>query len=205
MNRLVVLLLVVAACGDGSTGMQGDSEVVPECHDIPQPDPDPFPTSASLDSVIASPVISGTLRDWDPDGRWFLTGTRVGGVSSYQFERETISNVNGEDMVIVDHDFSNPGTIDDNVLFQRGTLQSGPVTYMVIKRVSNRAADGSLRAERVLCDGEMCRVCTAKMIRATHNADEGEGEGLTLLGQLNDPAWPQVYTLNVRVVGTTAY
>jgi hypothetical protein len=51
----------------------------------------------------------------------------------------------------------------------------------------------------------MCHVCSAKLVRATHNGSEGEGDHLALLGQLNDPNWGPGYTFNVRVVGTIAY
>jgi hypothetical protein len=168
---------------------------MPECHDIPQPSADPFQTAASVDAVSMVATIPGTLASWDPTGRWFLTGQRVGGVSSFAFEPRGAA-------VLVDGE---PGAMDDTSLFWRGMVQSGQASVLMIKRVSNRATDGSLRAERLVCDGDMCRVCTAKMIYATHNDDEGEGDHISLVGQLNDPAWPAAYTLNVRVVGNTAY
>jgi hypothetical protein len=56
-----------------------------------------------------------------------------------------------------------------------------------------------------VCDGATCRVCRAKLIRATHNNNEGEGEGIVRVGELRDPAWGPGYTFNVRVVGTLAY
>ena len=63
--------------------------------------------------------------------------------------------------------------------------------------------------DRAQCYGGSCEVCTAKVIRATHNTVggvvEGEGEGFTLLGQLAGPNWGPGYTFNVRVAGTTAY
>lgn len=194
--------MVLFACGDDGGNLGPDASpdagtevpaVVPECTEVPQPSADPYQNPTDL-----GPIVPGTLAGWDPDGRWFLTGVRVGGVSSYYFARQ------GNE-VIVDGDTGAPGTIDDDVLFARGELDTGFGTYKVIKRVSNRAADGTLRAERVLCDGDNCLICTAKLERATHNGNEGESDHLTLLGELNDPTWPKVYTLNVRVAGTLAY
>ena len=201
-GRTILPLLVLFACGDDggpdraippdASGTEVPA-VVPECVEVPQPSADPFKAPTEL-----WPIVPGTLAGWDPDGRWFLTGVRVGGISSYHFARQ------GEG-VIVDGDTDAPGTLDNDVLFQRGTIQTDFGDYTVVKRVSNRAADGTLRAERVLCDGSSCVKCTAKLERATHNASEGESDHLSLVGELNDPTWPKVYTLNVRVAGTLAY
>jgi hypothetical protein len=196
--RRALALVVLVACGDNES-VRSDAvpaTVVPECHDITQPDPDPFPTSASLDAISQSPVVRGTLESWDPDGRWFLTGTRVGGVSSFHFRR------NGSG-VVVDRNTEALGTIDEDAIFQRGTSMSNGIVYVIVKRVSNRQPDGSLRAERVLCDGEFCRVCTARLIRAERNAGEGEGDHISLLGELNP--MPSFVALNVRVIGNLAY
>lgn len=196
-----LLVITAAACGDGghatpSPDALPDTAVVepvtPGCIEVAQASPDAYSRASDF-----GPVVPGTLAGWDPDGRWFLTGTSVGGVSSYFFERQG-------SQVIVDRDPNAPGTIDDDQLFQYTTINRG-IVYTVAKRVSNRAADGSFRAERAVCDGGTCRVCTAVMIRATHNAGEGEGEGLALVGQLNDPTWGPGYTFNVRVEGTLAY
>lgn len=194
MKRALALLVVLAACGDDQT-LQETPAFQPECHDVPQPNADPFTTADSLDEISSVATVPGTLAGWDPTGRWFLTGQRVGGVSSYAFKpRGAAMLVDGE-----------PGTKDDTSVFWRGTVQGQFSPVLMIKRVTNRAPDGSLRAERVVCDGTTCRVCTAKMIYATHNDDEGEGDHISLVGQLNDPAWPAAYTLNVRVLGNTAY
>jgi hypothetical protein len=48
-------------------------------------------------------------------------------------------------------------------------------------------------------------VCTGQLIRATHNAGEGEGDHIALLGEFADPTWGPGYTFNVRVAGTLAY
>ena len=194
MKRALALLVVVA-CGDGPPVL---TEVIPECHQVPQPGGEAFETPASLDAVAPNDTVPGTLAGWDPNGRWFLTGTSVGSVSSYFFERDG-------SRVIVDRDEATPGFMNDTYLFQRGTVMGRFSTYLVVKRVSNRMPDGTLRGERVVCDGTTCNVCTAKHVYATRNADEGESDHISLVGQLNEPAWPRAYTLNVRVVGDTAY
>jgi hypothetical protein len=196
------LLIAAAACGDGghaATPMPdapADSAVpaaTPGCIEVAQTSPDAYSRPEDF-----GPVVPGTLAGWDPDGRWFLTGTQVGSVSSFFFEKQGAS-------VIVDRDPSAPGTLDDDKLFQYTSSSRGGAVHTIAKRVSNRAADGTLRAERAVCDGGMCRVCTAVMIRAEHNNGEGEGSQLSLLGQLNDPTWGPGYTFNVRVAGTLAY
>ncbi|MDB4955646.1 MAG: hypothetical protein JWO36_3215 [Myxococcales bacterium] len=164
----------------------------PACKSMPQP-AQPFTRAADF-----GPVTPGTLAGWDPGGRWFLTGIKVGSVSSFFFEKTG-------SQVIVDRDPSAPGTIDDDAVFQRSAFVQQGTSYIVAKRVSNRLADGTLRADRAVCDGGMCRVCTAKLIRATHNGNEGEGDRIALVGQLNDPSWGPGYTFNVRMKGTLAY
>jgi hypothetical protein len=145
------------------------------------------------------PAVPGSLARWDPTGRWFLTGTSIGGVSSMFFTRQG-------NQVIVDRDATTPGTIDDSELFQRTEGDDGNGgTFVLAKRVSNLLADGSLRGQRASCDGGQCKVCTARLVRATHNGSEGEGDHITLVGQLDDPTWGPGYTFNVRFVGTLAY
>jgi hypothetical protein len=202
MQRLVPLMFLAVACGgdDANNGPDGGgddaatADFTPGCESADQ-------TSAEVFSKPEDfgPFTPGTLAAWNPDGRWFLTGTRVGGVSSFHFARSGTS-------VVVDRDASTPGTIDDSTLFQRSTFDDGQGNTIVIaKRVSNLLADGTLRADRAVCDGATCRHCVAKMIRATHNNDEGEGDHITLVGSLNDPGWGPGYTFNVRVRGNLAY
>jgi hypothetical protein len=200
--KRALLFLLVAACGDHSHTVSPDATpdastvvpvVTPGCTSMTQSSADAYTKASDF-----GPVVPGTLAGWDPDGRWFLTGTQVGSVSSFFFAKQG-------SQVIVDRDPSAPGTIDNDSLFQVSHVNSQGTTYTVAKRVSNQAADGSFRAERAVCDGGTCRVCTAVMIRATHFNNEGEGSGLALLGQLNDPNWGAGYTFNVRVEGTLAY
>lgn len=205
MKRLIHLFVpvVLAACGGGgddtNTGADGGgdgpvADFTPGCEEVDQPGADAF--SKPEDFGAFAP---GTLASFDPNGRWFLTGTRVGGVSSFFFERNGAS-------VIVDRDPANPGTMTADTIFQRATQDDGNGnTFIIAKRVSNLLSDGSLRADRAVCDGTTCRHCVAKMIRATHNNDEGEGDKITLLSNLNDPTWGPGYTFNVRVRGNLAY
>jgi hypothetical protein len=199
---LSLVLWVAAACGgdhpaatpDAAAPDAGDlDELIARCDEVPQTGAEAFATAADF-----GPVVPGTLAGWNPDGRWFLTGVKVGGISSFHFERRGAQ-------VIVDRDDTTPGTIDDDAMFQRSTQSDGQTTYVIAKRVADLRPDGSLRADRAVCDGATCKVCTARMIRATHNGSEGEGDHLALVGELNDPAWGPGYTFNVRVVGTLAY
>jgi hypothetical protein len=146
-----------------------------------------------------APAVRHTLAGWEPDGRWFLTGARITANSSFHLARIG-------PRVIIDRDFETPATIDDTEVFQRIDIADDLGNHQVTAtRISNLGPDGTARAERAMCVNEACSVCTARLIRATHNADEGEGEGLTLLGELGSGAWDPSYTLNVRVAGTVAY
>ncbi|MBX3155089.1 MAG: hypothetical protein KF773_03745 [Deltaproteobacteria bacterium] len=204
MNKLAVAALAIwVGCGDGGTGtpdapVEPDAPVdvtfQPGCMEIPQTGPNMFAAAADFGQVVA-----GSLAAWEPDGRWFLTGTRVGGVSSFHIQKLA----NG--IAILDRDTDHPGTIDANAVFQRATFEGGGETFILAKRVANLLPDGSLRADRAVCDGQMCRVCTARMIRATHLDGEGEGQGLVKLSELRGATWGPGFTFNVRVAGTLAY
>lgn len=144
------------------------------------------------------PAVRHSLGDWQPDGRWFLTGARISLNSSFHLARIG-------PRVIIDRDFESPAKIDDTEVFQRIAVADDSGNHLVTAtRISNLQPDGTARVERALCVNDACSVCTAKLIRATHHADEGEGERLTLLGELG-ASWDASYTLNVRVAGTLAY
>ncbi len=197
MSKLFGLLVLAAACGDNlETGPDAQPvavpEVVPYCEEIPAP-ATAFATAADF-----GPMAPGTLAGWDPAGRWSLTGVRVGGVSSFHFE------VRGAD-VIVDRDEEVPGTLTADSIFQRVEYVTPDGPIVIAKRVSDRHADGSLRADRAVCEGDACVVCTAKLVRATHNANEGESSGLALVSELRGATWGAGFTFNVRVAGTLAY
>lgn len=197
MSKLFGLLVIAAACGD-NLELAPDAppvvvpDVVPRCEEIPAP-ANAFTTAADF-----GPLAAGSLAGWDPDGRWTLTGVRVGGVSSFHFE------VRGAE-VIVDRDEDVPGTLTPDAIFQRVEFVTPDGSIVVAKRVSDLHADGSLRADRAVCEGDSCTVCTAKLVRATLNEGEGESLNLSLLGELRSPSWGNGFTFNVRVAGTIAY
>ncbi|MEO8700029.1 MAG: hypothetical protein ABI867_08290 [Kofleriaceae bacterium] len=199
---VTVLALAASACGGDDPDATPDANTYVDppafeaaCTIVPQTGATDFSTAADF-----GPITPGTLAGWDANGRWFLTGTRVGGVSSFHFAVTGAS-------VVVDRDTENPGTLDDDALFQRTTFSDGQTTFIIAKRVidRNRTTD-TLRADRAVCDGESCRVCTAKLERATYNGNEGLSDKLPLVGELFNPSWEtDAYTFNVRVVGTLAY
>jgi hypothetical protein len=132
----------------------------------------------------------------------------MGTPSSFDFAIAT------DGTLVVDKDPSFGATLDDTEMFQRYAYDYEGTSYIIAKRVSNQRVDPdtgevSFRAERVVCENGACNLCTAKMIRATHNVTdgvvEGEGSGITLASQLLGSDWGPGYTFNVRVVGTTAY
>lgn len=190
-------LLFAVGCGGSSAMATPDAAVdapvdvaaagiVPECHKVP------YSIFATGDA-FGTTATKGSLAGWQADGRWFLTGVDMGGVSSFLF---------ADDGATVDH---LPGGIrNDDELFWRGADEVNGTQMLVAKRVTDRLPDGTFRAQRAVC-GDSCTVCTAVMTRATHNAGEGEGDKLGLVGQLNDFSWGPGYTFNVRVLGTTAY
>jgi hypothetical protein len=193
---LGIVGLAAAACGDNLAPPAPDAEVVPlvtpHCEEIPAP--------ASLFATAADfgPITPGTLASWDPDGRWFLTGIRVGSVSSFQFDRRGAQ-------LIWDRAEQLPGTIDNDAAFHRYQLDTPDGPLVLARRVVDLQPDGSLRADRAVCEAGTCRVCTAQLVRATRNEGESERQNLTLLGELRGSAWGDGYTFNVRVLGTLAY
>ncbi|MBS1124234.1 MAG: hypothetical protein H6Q90_6462, partial [Deltaproteobacteria bacterium] len=143
---LLGLLGLTAACGD-NLEVPPDARIIPNvvarCEEVPIP-ASPFLTAADF-----GPITPGTLAGWDPAGRWFLTGVRVGGVSSFHFE------VRGTDL-IVDRNEDVPGTITEDAVFQRIEYMTPDGPIVVAKRVSDLQPDGSLRADRAVCEGDAC-------------------------------------------------
>ena len=155
---------------------------------------DPFMAASDF-----GPVEPGTLAGWNPSGRWFFTGVAMPNISSVYLDQV------GTGQVMMDRDPRSQGTIDADALLARTHVMSQGTDYTIALRVANRSPDGSARADRAVCDGGKCTVCTARLVRATHNANEGEGDHITLLGQLADPTWGPGYTFNVRHAGTLAF
>lgn len=166
-----------------------------KCTDVPQ-------TQTYDDATAFGDVVPGTLAGWDPSGRWHLTGTSLGDVSSIWLAPQP------DGSIVIDRG-TEVGTKTDDSVFARRVTNYNNKQYIEAHRVSNLQADGSLRFDRAQCYGGTCTVCTAKMIRATHNVANGVAEGdssnFTLLGQLSGPNWGAGYTFNVRIAGTLAY
>jgi hypothetical protein len=190
------VLVIAAACGDNLPGPAPDARVVPDV--VPRCEEVPATANAFSTAEDFGPIVPGTLAAWNPDGRWSLTGVRVGGVSSFHFEVRL-----GD--IVVDRDPEFPGTFTADTIFQRAEYVTPDGSIVIAKRVSDLQPDGSLRADRAVCEGDTCIVCTAKMVRATRYEGENESYGLTFLGELRDPSWGPGFTFNVRVAGTLAY
>jgi len=199
------LWIVVAACSS-SPGHGDDDMPGPDAPDVPD-----FTTQCTTgpqastydDATVFGPVVAGTLKAWDPSGRWFLTGASLGDVSSVFLEKAT------DGSVTFDRTAGKVGPLTDDFLFERNQQTFNGKTFIEAHRISNLAGDGTLKMDRAQCYNGTCEVCTTKMIRATHNVAnatvEGEGDHLTLVGELFGADWGPGYTFNVRMVGTTAY
>lgn len=191
VHRVAVLALVACGSSAGPDAMPSLDDLAIGCVDLSASAT--FATPADF-----APAVPGTLAGWLPDGRWFLTGARIPGDSSFH-----LGQVGGE--VIVNRDPAQVATLDDTELLHRTEVTDEDGTRITALRITNRRPDGTARLERGTCAGGVCRRCTARLERATHNAGEGEGDRLTLLGELSDPSWPAGVALNVRVAGTLAY
>ena len=196
MKQLAAIALCLWACGDdGPTGVNPDGmadgpkppSFTPGCEVMPRTDE--WQTPEKL-----GPITPGSLAGWNPDGRWFLTGTPTGGVSSFHFERRG-------DQVIVDRDQNNPGSIDNDVIFQRLVIED----RLLVKRVANLDSDGTARADRVSCNATDCVHCTAQLVWAARH-DPNESDKISFVSEYHGGAsWGPGYTFNVRVVGNLAY
>ena len=201
--RWALTLIVVAACGGGNhPDVTPDAPTEPVVPDFAPACTTTASTATYDDAMAFGDIVPGTLAGWDPSGRWFLTGASLGDVSSVQLDRL------GDGSYAVDRS-STSGTLTADTLFARQEANYNGKVYIEAHRISNLAADGSLRMDRAQCYGGSCDVCTVKMIRATHNTTngvvEGEGDHLTLVGKLFGSDWGPGYTFNVRVMGKTAY
>jgi hypothetical protein len=188
--RCRALIVMVAACGDNSSGPV--PEVEARCREVPWTSKDQFSRSSELEPAVAYSLGD----DFDPSGRWFLTGMALG---SIRLERDSDGNVQ---------------ILDGRGLLERSSTE---LFFTVLRepdgildqnfrstvRISNLRDDGTLRFDRAFCEDEVCSVCTAGMVRAERH-DPQPSEKLTRIGSL-DPAEWKGRTYDVKVVGTTAY
>lgn len=196
MRWLVAVVVVVAACGDSPTQEVPDAPVdaappafQPRCFEHAQGG------AAYTTAADFGPLTPGSLAGWDPEGRWFFTGTHVGDFSSVLLARRG-------DRVVIDGNPQLLATLDADALFR---YVEGPQYSSRSLRISDLQPDGSLRVDRAVCNGQACQVCAARLERAAYNAGEGESSNLTLLGELRGADWDNGFTFNVRVMGTLAY
>ncbi|HLL22401.1 MAG TPA: hypothetical protein VK427_09735, partial [Kofleriaceae bacterium] len=196
--KWIWVALLAGACSD-------DDDVPafePSCVEIPWSNPDAYKTAAEL----GGEPVPGTLARWNPAERYFFTGVYIGNPVRRIDEQLGVSSVRLE---VVDGgllvDGAVPGTLDESQGFytRDEAFPDGSIRRSSM-RISNRASDGSLRADRAVCDGKNCRVCTARLERAKH-VDNKPSNRLTLVGELADPTWGPGFTYNVRVAGTMAY
>jgi hypothetical protein len=194
MSRLAVAVLAAAACGDPGAGSvmpdASPSALIPGCAVLDHP------TQLKSPADFA-PAVAGTLASWDPEGRWFITGAFFGQVSSVRLDHR-------DGQLVLDHE--TPASFDATEVFARSETPDGNGgSVIVAERISNLAADGSLRLERGSCSAGTCVRCTARLVRAAHLPGEVEADHLERIGELRDPGWGPGYTFNVRVAGTLAY
>jgi hypothetical protein len=180
--RTLVVASALVACGDNSRTPV--PEVEAECHEVAWLGEEP------LEHVELGPAVPDTLEDFDPSGRWFLTGLALGNV---RLERRSDGAIQ-----ILDGGVLLPGRTE---LLANWVVELAPsLKFRVAVRISNRRDDGSLRYQRVLCTDDTCNVCTAGMIRAERH-DKKPSEKLSLVGSLALDG----RSLDVKVLGTTAY
>jgi hypothetical protein len=200
----ICLLLLLMACGDNGKEMLAP----PADADLGMPSPDSAPsfTTSCKSKPTSGPdayndasdfpaTNLGTLKDWDPNGRWFITGIPLGRRANILFEKQGST-------VVVDRATPGSGTVNDDFLFNRSS--PGPGVTLSI-RISDKQPDGTLRLDRAFCDGGMCRVCVARLVRAGWPAGEAESKNIVKVGELNGADWEPGITYNVRVLGDFAY
>lgn len=203
--RALAVVILLAACGNdhdaatpdggGSDGSGSDMLPAIDAKCVTTDASKTYATAADFDGDVTP----GTLASWDPSGRWFITGVFLDDVSSVWFEKQT------DGSVTFDRDPGVTATPTADMLFETHTQVYNGHAFTEAHRIANLRPDGSLRYDRAQCYQGQCEVCTGTLIRATHNANEGEGDHLTLQSVMFGADWGPGYTFNVRMVGTTAY
>jgi len=140
--------------------------------------------------------VANTLKDWDPSGRWFFTDAFLGR-SSIGLRRDVADVVS---------DTGWKFTVSDSELFQTELREQTAdfAKFRYTQRISNLRDDGTLRYDLVFCQDETCDVCTARMIPAERH-DPLPADKIALVAAFDPPAWETSVTLDVDVVGNTAY
>ncbi len=182
---------MLAACGDNTGGPV--PEIDAGCREVPWTSEDQFSRSSELGDVVAY-----TLDDFDASGRWFSTKI---GLNNLRLSRQSDGNyeiLDGRGLL---------ESSSSELFFTHFEEPGGPSpdarTFRITHRISNLRDDGTLRYERAFCEDEVCTVCTAGLIRAERH-DPQASEKLSLVGSLDAAEWKDS-TLDVKVVGTTAY
>ena len=190
---MLLVASVLVGCGDNAGGSV--PEVEPGCHEVPWTSEEQFSRSSEL-----GPTVAYSLGDdFDPTGRWFATGV---GYGSMRFERLADGSVQIHD---------NRGVLEASSTELYFTHRARPgelpgpdaQNFRVSVRISNLRGDGSVRYDQAFCEEDTCSVCTASLIRAEPH-DPKPAAQLALVGSLAVAEWKGV-TLDVKVVGTTAY
>lgn len=183
-------IAVVLGCAGSDDAVVSTEAFTPGCHPVAGAAADAFDAPEDFEGTVTP----GTLAAWQPAGRWFFTGAAVGNFSSIHLARQDAG-------IVIDRDPDALAVIDDSVLFRRRARQEGSFLRIDALRVTNRAADGSLRYDSATCRGAGCTVCTARLVRAARH-DPEPSDGLALVGELS---LGRTSPFNVRVVADLAY
>jgi len=186
--RAALAVVALAACGDNSGGPV--PEVKAGCREVPWTSDDQFSTSRELGDVV-----SYTLEDWQPTGRYFFTGAYIGN-GSIMFDSELDDRFETQSSSELFHTFA---------VLDVESPMPGFEPERFTDRISNLREDGTLRYDYAYCRGKTCDVCTAGMIRAERH-DPQESDKLALVSELNPMEWKtNGVAYDVKVVANTAY
>ncbi len=199
LARGTALLAVTAVLSLGC-GMTDADPVQPEpprlgCQTLPAPTAEPFTAASDFGELE-----SGSLHQWQPQGRWFVTGIDDPADTLVTASRHPSAPSNEFTLNGV------IGSFDSHAGFVRQAVEREATSFVRAQRISNRQPDGTMQFDSAECDNGACRVCRARLVSAARLADETESQKLVKLGQYRDPTWTASdRTLNVRVLGNYAY